>query len=130
MRLENIGNYLSHGYRIVSRDDPDLTVMKMYFPDDPQIQVHQERVQMCPDSFPPGFYWYSKMKHGPGHPSKKICKKLAQLNDVLGQPPISDDNYQTEVSTKNRIGNENNQLVIGSQTNNQPVDNSGDSPSL
>ena len=28
-------------YRIVSHDDPDVTVIKMYFPDDPQIQVHQ-----------------------------------------------------------------------------------------
>ena len=121
MRLENIGNYLSHGMihnRIMSHDDPDSTVIKMYFPNDPQIQVHQSRVQMCPDSLPPGYYWYGKRKHGPGHPLKKICKKFAQRNDALGQPPISDDNYQTEVSTKNRIDDDNNELVIDSQTNN------------
>jgi len=30
-----------HGpYWIISRDDPDVTVTKIYFPDDPQIQVH------------------------------------------------------------------------------------------
>ena len=50
-----------HGpYRTVSRDDPNVTVIKMYFPEDLQIQVHQSRVQMCPDSFPTGLYWYGK----------------------------------------------------------------------
>ena len=74
-----------HGpYRIVSHDDQDVTVIKMYFPDDPQIQVHQSRVQMCPDSFPSGFYWYGNRKHGPGRPSKKIQKGLAQINTTLG----------------------------------------------
>ena len=73
-----------HGpYRIVSRDDPDVTVTKMYFPEDSQIQVHQSRVQMCPDSFPPGFYWYGNRKHGPGHPSKKIQRNLTQINAAL-----------------------------------------------
>ena len=42
-----------HGpYRIVARDDPDITAKKVYFPDNPQIQVHQGRVQPCPSSFP------------------------------------------------------------------------------
>ena len=43
-------------YRIVSRDDPDVTVTKLYFPDDPQIQVYQSRVQPCPPSFLRSFY--------------------------------------------------------------------------
>ena len=31
-----------HGpYRIVSHNDADVTVVKIYFPDDPQIQIHQ-----------------------------------------------------------------------------------------
>ncbi len=31
-----------HGpYRVVSRDDPDVTVVKMYFPQEPAIQIHQ-----------------------------------------------------------------------------------------
>jgi len=30
-----------HGpYRIISRNDPDVTVIKVYFPDDPLLQVH------------------------------------------------------------------------------------------
>ena len=39
-------------YRIISRDDPDITVTKIYFPDDPSIQVHQSRVQHCSPSLP------------------------------------------------------------------------------
>ena len=40
-----------HGpYRIISGDDPDITVTKIYFPDDPSIQIHQSRVQHCPPS--------------------------------------------------------------------------------
>ena len=104
--------------RIVSRDDPDVTVIKMYFPDDPQIQVHQSRVQMFPDSFPPGFYWYGYRKHGPGRPSKKIQKRLAQINATLGQPPINNDTSQAEKSTEDIIGDDHNQ---------QSVDNSRDS---
>lgn len=31
-----------HGpYRVVSRDDPDVTVVKMYFPQELAIQIHQ-----------------------------------------------------------------------------------------
>ena len=46
-----------HGpYRIISRDDSDVTVSKVYFPDDPLLQVHQLRVEDCPISFPCGYY--------------------------------------------------------------------------
>ena len=40
---------LWHGpYRIVACDDPDVTVIQLYFPQKPQIQVHQSRVKPCP----------------------------------------------------------------------------------
>ena len=42
-----------HGpYRIVSRDNPDLTVANSYFPAEDTIQVHQSRVCICPSGFP------------------------------------------------------------------------------
>ena len=60
-----------HGpYRVVSVDDPDLTVTKVYFPQDGQIQIHQTRIQHCPEQFPAGFYWYGPRRHGPGRPPK------------------------------------------------------------
>ena len=53
-----------HGpYRIVSRDDPDLTVAKVYFPEEDTIQIHQSRVCICPTGFPPGYYWYGSKCH-------------------------------------------------------------------
>ena len=48
-----------HGpYRILHRDDPDITAAKVYFPDDGQIQVHQQRVTKCPLELIVGYYRY------------------------------------------------------------------------
>lgn len=60
-----------HGpYRVVSWDDPDLTVVKVYFPQDGSIQVHQQRVQPCPPELASGFYWYGSRRSGPGRPPR------------------------------------------------------------
>ena len=69
-----------HGpYRITSRDEPDIIATKVYFPDDPSIQVHQTRVQHCPPTLPSGFYWYGTKRPKPGRPSKKLLKHLVPL---------------------------------------------------
>ena len=71
-----------HGpYRVLSQDDPDITVVKVYRPQDGQIQIHQSRVKPCPN-FPAGFFWYGARRHGPGRPPKWIDK-------VLRDPPES-----------------------------------------
>ena len=72
----------------MSRDDPDVTVTKLYFPDDPKIQVHQSRVQPCPPSFLRSFYWYGKRKSGPGRPPKWVKERLKQIEDTLDEAPI------------------------------------------
>ena len=37
-----------HGpYRIIAKNDPDVTMVKVYFPEEGQIQVHQSRVCSC-----------------------------------------------------------------------------------
>ena len=69
-----------HGpFRVVSCDDPDLTVVKIYFPQDEQIQIHQTRVTPCPADFPAGYYWYGRKRHSPGRPAQW----LETLADVL-----------------------------------------------
>ncbi len=66
-----------HGpYRITALNDPDVTVVKVYFPQEKQIQVHQSRVQLCPPDLPAGFYWYGNKRHGPGRPPKWVDKLL------------------------------------------------------
>ena len=58
-----------HGpYRVVDCREPDITVAKIYRPQDGQIQIHQMRVTPCPPDFPAGYFWYGKKQHSPGRP--------------------------------------------------------------
>ena len=58
-------------YRITSRDDPDVTVTRVYSPKDP-IQVHLTRVAPCPTSLPAGLYWYGAKCKSPDQPPKWV----------------------------------------------------------
>ena len=52
-----------HGpYRVVDVNNPDLTVSKVYFPQDGVIQIHQTRVTPCHLEFPSGSYFYGRKK--------------------------------------------------------------------
>ena len=89
---------------------------KIYFPDDPQIQIHQSRVQMCPELFPQGFYWYGKRKHGPGCPSKKVQKKInanleQSLSNADSQPSEITFTETKTASTETTAVADDNQLV-------------------
>ena len=56
-----------HGpYRITSIEQPDVTAIKVYFPQEEAIRVHMSRVRKAPKEFPAGFYWYGgqRMNHG------------------------------------------------------------------
>ena len=65
-----------HGpYQIISLNDPDITLTKIYFLDDPSIQVQQSRVQHCPPPLPSELYWYGAKRSRLGRPSKKIFKQ-------------------------------------------------------
>ena len=63
-------------YRILSREEPDVTVTKVYFPEDKAIRVHLSRVTPCPSEFPRGFYWYGTKRHSPGRPPKWVQQLL------------------------------------------------------
>ena len=66
-----------HGpYRVVDRRDPDLTVVKVYSPQDGQIQIHQNRVAPCPPELPSGFFWYGTRRARPGRPPKWVNQLL------------------------------------------------------
>ena len=53
-------------YRILQQSNPDITASEVYFPDNSQIQVHQQRVTRCPPELISGYYWYSLSKHSFG----------------------------------------------------------------
>ena len=65
-----------------------ITVTKIYFLDDPSIQVHQSRVQHCPPSLPSELYWYGAKRSRPGRPSKKILKQLVPLVTEIEMPSL------------------------------------------
>ena len=76
-----------HGpYRIVQKEDPDITAVKVYHPQHGEIRVHQSRVCKCPVNFPAvnfpavnfpaRYYWYGGRNKGPGRPPKWVDKFL------------------------------------------------------
>ena len=71
-------------FRIISRDDPDGSVVEVYFPEEGPLQVHQRRVCSCPNALPIGFYWYSG--------TRKSSKRVP--NDA--QNEVSSDQSDTE----------------------------------
>ena len=78
-----------HGpYRVVSRSDPDISAKKLFFPEDPAIQVHQSRVRKCPSAFPKDFYWYGGKRSKAGRPPKQILKQLEAIEAELKQPRV------------------------------------------
>ena len=53
-------------FRVVTKQDPNLTVQKVYFPEDPVLTVHQLRVCRSPEMLPAGFYWYGAKRRSSG----------------------------------------------------------------
>ena len=53
-------------FSVIARHDPNLTVQKVYFPEDSPLTVHQVRVCLSPDMLPAGFYWYGAKRRSSG----------------------------------------------------------------
>ena len=52
-----------HGpYHILSIHTPNVTAVKVYYPQDSPIRVYLSRIQKCPNGIPAGFYWYGGKK--------------------------------------------------------------------
>ena len=117
-------------YRIVARDDPDVTVKKIYFPDDPQIQIHLSRVQPHPSSFPQGFFWYGRKRSGPGRLPKWIKKRLEYITNSLKETEAASTGViELDQSTELERPEENfieNQINITDDMNEYQVQNEED----
>ena len=62
-----------HGpYRVTTVCDLDITVAKVYFPQDKLITIHQTRVKSCPSNFPAGYYWYGGKRQCVGKVSRWV----------------------------------------------------------
>ena len=68
-----------HGpYHVVDIRKPDMTVVKVYRPQDGQIQITRNLLTPCPDSFQAGYYWYGDKRTGPGKPPKWIDNPMPE----------------------------------------------------
>ena len=80
---------LWHGsYCVVQCRIPDITVVKVYKPQDGQINVHQTRVSLCPKEFPAGYYWY-------GHNSKSTDCIPGWVNLLLNDEQNTDNSLES-----------------------------------
>ena len=93
-----------HGpYCVLSRRDPDVTATKVYFPQEGQIQVHQQRVTRCPPDLIAGYYLYGPKKHSSGRvpmwierliekesPSETSITDADRDDEVSGKEPVED----------------------------------------
>ena len=60
----------------MGKDETNVSAIKVYFPDEKTIKVHQNRVQMCPFNFPAGNYWYGKKRASLEQPPKWVEQLL------------------------------------------------------
>ena len=63
-----------HGVTEVS--NTGVVCIKVYFPEERKLHVHQSRVCSCPQAFPAGYYWYGGKRKGPGRPPKWVDRLL------------------------------------------------------
>ena len=105
-RLRKLSHPWHGSYQIISRDDPDVTVTRVYFPDHPPVQVYQLRIKNCQVSLPCGYYFYGKKRSRPGRPPKWIKK-------LLSGPPVGSKDEQDQMKTGSRFS-----TVSGEMCNN------------
>ena len=53
-------------YRVVKRSDPDLSVSKVYYLWEGTIQVHQDRICVCPPELRLNYFWNGTCIHSVG----------------------------------------------------------------
>ena len=62
-----------HGpHQVVGPTSTAVTCVKVYYPQEGELHIHQTRVCECPKQFSAGFYWYGGRRKGPGHPPKSV----------------------------------------------------------
>ena len=71
-------------FRITQRNDPDVTVVKVYYSEKGPLQIHLSRVCPSPLKLLVGFYWYGGNRKSAG----RIPQWVKKLFQDKGQPSI------------------------------------------
>ena len=70
--------------------------MKVYRPQDGQIQVHQQRVTPWPIDIVSGFYWYGRKRHSPGRPPKWLEALSTEPSEELSAEKAPENQVEEE----------------------------------
>ena len=100
-------------YRVISRTDPDITVVRVYTSQDKPVQVHLSRVTRCPSDFLQGYYWYGTRRHSPGCHLKWIqrlfsddaCESAYRLESIMEASESEEENL-VETAIQSSFENE------------------------
>ena len=95
-----------HGpYRVISIDDPDIILSKIYYPQHDPIKVHQSRVKHCPPDLSAGSFWYGSKRSGPGRPPKwteKLVRPDIDAEELEVQPNTASDSSDANTSSRHQ----------------------------
>ena len=114
-----------HGpYRVTSCNETNVTAVKLYFPREDAIQVHQTRVKPCPEGFMAGYYWYGNKRKGPGRPPKWVVNILSDnvTDQGNGKRSLEDSSQLYLAQNESENGNEpdaDNELENENESNNE-----------
>ena len=100
-------------FRIICKQDPNLTVRKVYFPEDPELTIHQLRVCPSPSMLPAGFYWYGAKRRSRGRTPTWLQRML--------NATAAADQHSNAVSENFVAPAEDTEMEKNSQTNSTPV---------
>ena len=95
--LADGASYPDPGYRIIAKSDTGVTCVKVYYPQDGPIRVHQSRVCLCPQDFPAGYFWYGGKRRGPGRPPRWVEDLLRSGTRQTFDEPSNGDSQVEEV---------------------------------
>ena len=114
-------SYPWHGpYRVASCEEPNVTVTKVYFPDDPSVQVLFSMLCGCPAGFPDGFYWYGNNRRAPGRPAKTV-ERLLTATSLSGTE--TDESNRCLQSSRPPQNNDQKERILLSSKQNRLVRN-------
>ena len=99
---------------------PDLTVVKVYRPQDRCIHIHETRVTPCPPAFPAGYYWYRDKRLQPGRPPKWV-DQLLQGVTISTQAADGDEGAGTKPAESHDLTSKPADLKVQSYTDRQEL---------
>jgi len=83
----------------------------VYFPDHGTIQIHQQRIQLCPFQFPAGYYWHDAKSVGPGCPPKWVELMLGSYEPYHYMRDMADPSMESSDNTDTMVVNADTPIV-------------------